>query len=126
VANANGRAGCSFTPARRSTSATKAASPWSVDGVLEPRVLAVAAVAEVALRGDHGLGDREQPARAEEADHVGQPRVGLASPWVAPRPPPTVRLKPTSVQRIVLDDGDEAEVLGEDVDVVDGGTPRRP
>ena len=35
-----------------------------VDGVLQARALAHVAVAEVALRGDHGLGDGDAPGRA--------------------------------------------------------------
>ena len=47
-----------------------------IDGVLEPRVLAIAAIAEIALRGHDGFGDRQQLFGRDEADHVTQARVG--------------------------------------------------
>jgi glucose/arabinose dehydrogenase len=40
------------------------------------------------------------------------------SPWVIPMPPPTATLKPVSLS--FLGNGDEAEVVGEHVDVVVG------
>ena len=48
-----------------------------VDRVLQARALAHDAVAEVALRGDHGFGDGDDLVGRDEADHVGQARVGL-------------------------------------------------
>src|SRR3546814_15910953 len=46
-----------------------------IDGVLEPRALAVFAVAPVALGGEHRLGNRDDLFGCNEADHIGQPRV---------------------------------------------------
>ncbi len=96
---------------------TEPVEPAIGDGVLEAGVLALAAIAEVALRRHDRLGNGEQAVRREEADEVREPGVGLRV---------AVRRAETAAHRQVeageatgLDDGDEAEVLREDVDVID-------
>ena len=51
--------------------------PAIVDGVFQACALALGAIAEIALRGDDGGGDIEQLLGRDEADHVGQARIGL-------------------------------------------------
>jgi hypothetical protein len=92
------------------------------NGVLEARVFAIAAIAEVALDTDHGLGHLEPWSGLQETDHVGDARIGLSARRAWRRgPPPTTRLNPSSVallEILVVEDGDESEVLREHVDVV--------
>ena len=88
-----------------------------VDRVLQPRMLARPAIAEIALGRDDGFGDREQLLRPQEADDVGDPRIGRRIA-VAGAEPATNR-QVEADQLACLDDGDEAEVVCEYVHVVD-------
>ena len=64
--------------------------------------------------------DRPAPACRSPARRPVRGNVSV-SPCVMPMPPPTVTFQPTTLA--LLDDGDVAEVVREDVDVVvDGGT----
>src|SRR5690606_7623270 len=87
-----------------------------VDRVLEPRVHAVAAVAEIALDPDDVLRDRNHVLRLAVSDRRREPRIRL---WVTVR-----HAEPAADRDVVPDDlvalgnRDEAEVLPEDVDVV--------
>ncbi len=77
-----------------------------------------AAVAEIALRRDDGFGDREQLLGHEETDHVREPRVGVAaSPWRRAEAAADGQVE--ALEHAVLDDRDEAEIVREDVDVVE-------
>jgi len=67
-----------------------------VDRVLEARMLAVGAVAEVPLRRDDRFGDDEQLLRPQESHDIGEPRVRRRLAVDVPSPPPTVRLNPAS------------------------------
>ena len=51
--------------------------PAILDGVFEPRVLAVVAVAPIALHGDDRLGDRHRILGLAKAHHVGGARIGV-------------------------------------------------
>ena len=89
----------------------------ALDRVLELGVLAVAAVAMVALGGDHGLGQRQQLFRPHEADHVGEAREGAG--FAVRGAESAADADVEAGQLAVLDDRDEAEVVRQHVDVVD-------
>ncbi len=89
-----------------------------LDRVLEAGALAHGAVAEVALRGEHGLGHREQLLGLEEADDVREARVRLGVAVRGAHAAADGEVE--ALQLAVLDDGDEAEVVREHVHVVDG------
>ena len=99
------------------------------DGVLEARVFAVGAIAEVALDHHHGLGHLEHLVGREEADDVREARKGLR---LAVRGAEAAAHGEVEAEQLafleafLVEDGDEAQVLREDVDVVvrrhhDGG-----
>ena len=88
-----------------------------VDGVLEARALALFAVAEVALGDDDGRGDIDQLARGDEADHVADARVGLGV--AVGRAHAAADHQVEAGQHAVFENGDEAQVVGEHVHVVD-------
>ena len=86
-------------------------------GVLESRVLAFRAVAEVALGRDHGLRDREKLLRAQESDQVREPRIGLRVAVRGTEAATDGQIEPGEPS--VLRDRNEAEILGENVNVID-------
>ena len=95
------------------------------DCVLEPGVLAVRAVAEVALNGDDLLRDVDHLLRAAEPEDVGQAGVGLDLVVGHPHAPADRDVEARQ-PAVVVRDRDEAEVVGEDVDVVARAGPRKP
>src|SRR5690606_22118951 len=84
--------------------------------VLEARVLAVRAIAEIALHADDVLGDGERLRDGAEADDVADARVrrGLAVGRAHAAADDHVE----TGELPALLDGDEAEIVREDVDVV--------
>ena len=93
--------------------------PAVLDGVFQPRVLAIGAVAPVALHGDDRLGHGDRVARLAEAHHVGGARIGVR---LAMRHAHAAadRHVPAGHVAGVVEDRDEAEIVREDVDVVRG------
>src|SRR5205807_6205928 len=91
--------------------------PAVLDGVFEPRVLALGAVAPVALHGDDGLGHRDRVLRPAEAHDVGGARIGLGLA-VGHAHAAADRHVEASDLAFLVEDGDVAEVVGEPVDVV--------
>ena len=91
--------------------------PAILDGVFEPRVLAVLAVAPVALHGDDRLGDRHRVLRLAKAEKVGGARIGvrLAMGHAHAAADRDIPARDFSGG---VEDGDETEIVGEDVDVV--------
>ena len=89
-----------------------------LDGVFEAGVFAVGAVAEIALDGDDGLRDLDDFFAREVADDIGQAgiRLGIAVRHAEAAADGEV----VADEFFVLADGDEAEVLGVDIDVVAG------
>ena len=79
-------------------------------------MLAVGAVAEVAVDGQHGPGDVHDLVAREEAEHIGEARVGLVVAVAAAEA--TAHREIVADELAALDDGDVAEVVGEDVHVV--------
>ena len=91
------------------------------DGVLEARVFAIGAIAEVALDHDHGLGHLEHLVGREEADDVREARIGLrlAVRGAEAAAHHEVEAEQLALfQAFVIQDGDEAQILREDVHVV--------
>jgi hypothetical protein len=70
--------------------------PAIVDRVFEPGALALRAVAEIALHGQHGFGNRENLIGRNETDHVREARIRRIVAVRRAEPPPTVTLKPAS------------------------------
>jgi hypothetical protein len=91
-----------------------------VDRVLQPRVLAVRTVAVVALGEDDGLRNLEALVRGDEADDVGQARVRLGVRVGDAHAAADGDVEADQLLVLVVDDGDEAEVVRKDVDVVAG------
>ena len=87
-----------------------------VDRVLQTRVLAFAAVAVVALRRHDRLGHGDDLIRLDEAEHVAEARVGLRV--AVRRAHAAADGDVEAEQHAVFDDRDEAEVVGEHVDIV--------
>ncbi len=87
-----------------------------LDHILQPRVLAVGAVAEVAVDREHGLGDLDHLLGREEADDVRQPREGLHVAVAAAHA--AADREVVADQLVLLDHGDEPEVVRVDVHVV--------
>ena len=87
-----------------------------LDRVLESRVSAVNAVAEVALRGDDFLGDIGHLPRRAKAEHIRQAREGCL--LAVAHPHAAAGGDCVADDSVVLDDGDEAEVVREHIDVV--------
>ena len=87
-----------------------------LDRVLEAGALAHFAIAEIALRGQHGLGDGEDLIRTDEAEGSGQQRVGFGIAVAGAHAAADRDIE--AGQDAVLDDRDEAEIVGEDVDIV--------
>ena len=87
-----------------------------LDRVLESRVSAVNAVAEVALRGDDFLGDIGHLPRRAKAEHIRQAREGCL--LAVAHPHAAAGGDCVADDLVVLDDGDEAEVVREHIDVV--------
>ena len=90
--------------------------PAVLDRVLEARALAVLAVAPVALHGDDLLGDIDRLLGRAEAEDVGRAREGVV---LAVRHAHAAADGDVVADELaLLDDGDVAEVVREDVDVV--------
>ncbi len=87
-----------------------------VDDVLEPRPLAVGAIAEVAEDLQHRLADLPHVGPVDVAERNGQERERLLALGVVPRPPPTRTLYPTS--RPSSTTRQVAQVVGVDVGAV--------
>jgi hypothetical protein len=111
-----GRAGAKRIPGPSLDLGPKGLEPHALDGVLEPGLTALEAIAEVALGGDHGLGDRQCPVRLHEAEDVGQSREGRGVP--VGRAHPAAGRDVEADQAFAVGDGDEAQVVGIDVDIV--------
>ncbi len=88
-----------------------------VDGVLQPPALAHFAVAEIALRGQHGFGHLQHLLRGDESDDVGETRIGVRIAVAGAHA--AAHAEVVAHQAPAFDDGDEAEVVGEHVDVVE-------
>ena len=86
------------------------------DRVFESRMLAHNAVAEVALRGDHGFRCCQQLNGRNKPDHIGEPRKRRGIAMRAAHAAANAKVE--SDQLAVFDDGDEAEVLRKNIDVV--------
>ena len=93
-----------------------------VDGVLQPCALAHRAVAPVALGGDHGFGDRDHLVRRDEADHVGDARIGfgiaVGRAHAAADADVVAEQGAVVAAAVVTYDRDEAQILREDIDIV--------
>ncbi len=87
-----------------------------VDRIFEAGVRAHRAIAMIALDADHRVGRRKHPVLGDEADHVGEPRIGLRRLISAAHA--AANRDVVAFQLALLRDGDEAKVLSVDVDVV--------
>ena len=87
-----------------------------LEDILDAGVLAVGTIAPVAVDLDHGLADGDDLFAGEEADDVGQARVGgLVAVGGAEA---AADEQVVTDELAAFDDGDVAHVVGEDVDVV--------
>ena len=90
--------------------------PAVVDRVLQARALAHGAVAKVALGGDHGGGHGDHLVGRDEADDVGQARIGFGIAMGGAHAAADADV--VAGQFAAFEHGDEAQVLGEHVHVV--------
>ena len=95
---------------------TKRVQAKFFDRVLEPRMLARGTVAMVALRGEYRFGDDEQLLRGDETDQM--PEQGIGAGVTVAGTHAATNADVESCELAVLDDGDEAEIMGEHVDIV--------
>ena len=109
--------GLERAPMRRSISALNPVKAEIVDRVFEPRMGAHLAVAMIALNADHRVGRRQQPVLRDEADDVAEPRIGFGRLVGAAHAAADGDV--IALQLAARGDGDEAEILRIDVDVVD-------
>ncbi len=91
-------------------------TPFLGDHVFQAGVLAVGAVAKVAVDRQHRLRHVHHPVRREETDDVRQTRVGGLVAVTAPHA--AADREVVADEPVVLHDGDEAEAVGEHVQVV--------
>ena len=83
---------------------------------------AIVAVAMIALHDDNRANGIEQARRRERTPNsIGEPRIGRVLPCVMPSPPPTVEVVTQRSARVV-DERDDAEIVGVQVDGVVAGT----
>src|ERR1700688_3551274 len=90
-----------------------------LDRVFEAGMLAVRPVAPVALHGDDRLGDRDRVLRPAEADEIAGARIGVGLAVGHAHASADHHVEARHVAAPV-EDGDEAEIMGVDVDVVRG------
>ncbi len=121
MVNLKGRAGWKLESQAPEQLTLEPVNAAIVDGVLEARVFALGAIAEVALDHDHGLGHLEGLLGCEEADDVANSRIGLR---LAVRGAESAAhhqvetQQPALFESFGIEDGDESQVLREDVHVV--------
>jgi hypothetical protein len=87
-----------------------------VEHVFQPGALAVGAVAVVAVQADHRLGALQQLARADRGDRRAHPGIGAGlgvGQAVA-----AAEIEVVALQLVALEHGEDAEVVGQDVDRV--------
>ena len=89
-----------------------------LDGVLQARMLAVGAVAEVALCCQHGLADGIHFVRGYESQDICETGESLRVAMTHSQSPADGHI--VAEEFPVLGNRDEAEILGEDVDIVGG------
>ena len=87
-----------------------------VDRVLQPRVLAIAAIAEIALRGHDRFGHREQLLGRHEADHITEARIGSGLAVGGAEAAAYADIE--AAQFFAFDDGNESQILRKHVDVI--------
>src|SRR5271168_2238491 len=83
--------------------------------IFEASMLAVGAITKIAMDGEHSLRHLLQLVRRKETDHVGEARISLRIA-VAPAHA-AAHTQVVADQMVVLNDGDEAEAISEDVHV---------
>ncbi len=92
--------------------------PAFLDDILEPRMLAVGAVAEITMDGQHRLPDGDHLVRSDESEHVRQTGEGFHVVVTATHAAADHHI--VAEQLIALGNGNEAEIIGEDIHVVHG------
>ena len=87
-----------------------------VDRIFEPRPGALGTVTVIALNAHDRIGARNQPALRDEADDIGEARIGAG--LIVGAAHPAADRDVESLDAGISGDGDETQVLGVDVDVV--------
>ena len=87
-----------------------------LDGVFQTRMLAVRAVAEVTLGGKDGLSNLVDLVGRDEAQNIGQAREGFGISMAHSEPAADSHI--VADELAVLDDGDVAKILREDIHIV--------
>ena len=115
--NVNGLGGCELHAGAALDLGAEGIEAAILDRVLEPRVLAVGAVAPVALHGDDRFGDRHRIFGRAEAHDIGGARISVRLA-MGHAHAAADRDVPAGDVAVVVEDGDEAEIVREHVDVV--------
>ena len=94
----------------------KPVDPQGLDGIFESRLLAIVPIAVVALHQHDRLRHGHDAIRRAVADDVGKPREGRRLTMRHAHAAPDADIE--SLEFACLDIGNEADVMGEDIDVV--------